>query len=448
MESASVIIRIRNAAGAAQALAAFLVVAFTGVATADDIDGFRETSEAVQTIYREGTPHTTRQGVVRLSYDASESFFPIGIYNGFLDAGDGHNNFALYASSGFNTVFPWRAQDYTAVMESARANALQVIVRDPSDAEMPQFANDPLVMGYELDHEPTMLAQAETALWRLEAFYDRRDAVRAFDPRRPIFTVNSPSITPPYRNSWLAYAEAGDLICFWKYPFFKAPRRTMMQPRSLPEVTALAAEVSHERKPVWYVAQAFKSPINTWFMPSDAEARAMIYAGLVHGATGIIWFVQDSYSVRVARLLGASPNPLLAYPAPPGPIGADKPIPATEEDLASSRRMWSVMERLNRELATLAPAILSPTSRREYRVAVRGSSVSPTPIRTLLKDGPGGPVLLVVNVDAAPVDARFSFDDAPAALEVVFGAEEAPIVINGGWTEQIEAWGVRVYRLR
>ena len=110
--------------------------------------------------------------------------------------------------------------------------------------------------------------------------------------------------------------------------------------------------------------------------------------------------------------------------------------------------MWATIERLNAELAALAPTILSPTSARGYRVAVRGRSASPTPIRALLKEGPDGPVLLMVNIDANSVEARFSFDAPPASLESVFGVAPATVVADGGWTERIEAWGVRVYRLR
>lgn len=431
---------------ASWALAGLLVAAFASPVFADD--GFRETPEAVQTIYRGGAPHTTRQGVPRTAYDAGESFFPIGIYNGLMDAGDGRDAFALYASAGFNSIFPWRDQNFDAVLTAARANGLQLVVRDPTDAELARFAAEPAVLGYDLDHEPTVHAQTETALWRLEAFHDRRAAVRARDPRRPVFTVDSPGITPPYRNSWLAYAEAGDLICFWKYPFFHAPVGTMTGPRGLPEVTALAAQTAREKKPVWFVAQAFRSPINDWFMPDGAQARAMVYAGLIHGATGIVWFTHDSYSSREGRVIGAAPDPKPAYEAPPDRRRLGAPLRATARELAESRGMWSTIERLNAELAALAPAILSPTSARAYRVAVRGRSSSPTPIRTLLKDGPDGPVLLVVNIDASPVEVRFSFKEPFLALEPVFGAASAPAVADSGWSERMEAWGVRVYRLR
>lgn len=435
---------------ASRVLAALAAAMFAAMPSAVADDGFRETPEAVQTIYRNGAPHTTRQGIARLAYDADESFLPIGIYNGLLDAGDGRDGFALYAAAGFNTVFPWRDQDFGAVLASAHANALQLVVRDPSDAELSYLAGDPGVLGYDLDHEPTIHAQTETALWRLEAFRDRRAAVRALDPRRPIFTVDAPAITPPYRNAWLAYAEAGDLICFWKYPFFNAPVGTMAGPRGLPEVTALAVETARERKPVWYVAQAFRSPVNKWFMPNEAQARAMIYAGLIHGATGIVWFTHDGYASRNGRVIGASPEPKADYGITrrEGARDPSPPLRATVRELAESRRMWRTIERLNTELAALAPVVLSPTSARGYRVAVRGTSASPVPIRALLKDGPVGPVLLVANIDANPVEARFTFDGSLAALEPVFGAGPAPALAENGWSERIEAWGVRIYRLR
>lgn len=426
------------------ALAGLLAAAITSPVLADD--GFRETPEAVQTIYRDGVPHTTRQGVPRLVYDARESFFPIGVYNGLMDSGDGRDSFALYAATGFNTVFPWPEEDFDATLATARANGLQLVVRNPNDANVTRLAGDPAILGYELDHEPTRHAQTETALWRLEAFRDRRAAVRALDPRRPVFTVDAPGITPPYRNSWLAYAEAGDVVCFWKYPFFQPPVRTMTGVRGLPEVTALAAQTAREAKPVWYVAQAFRSPINDWFMPDEAQARAMVYAGLIHGATGIVWFTHDSYVSRDGRVLGAAPDPKPDYGGPERRMDG-RALHATARNLVLSRRMWGVIERLNAELAGLGPVILSPTSARAYRVAVRGHSVSPTPIRALLKDGPDGAVLLVVNVDAQPVEARFSFDGSLTALEPVFGAALPPAATENGWTERIEAWGVRVYRL-
>lgn len=426
------------------------MAALLGGASSWAEDVFHDTPGAVQTIYRGGVPHTARDGALRLSYQAGESFFPIGVYNGMLDPGDGSDGFGLLARAGFNAAVPWGAQDFETVLASARDHGLQIVLRDPSDDTVKRFRGDPAILSYEVDHEPTMHAQEETALWRLEAFRERRAAIRALDPRRPVLTVDSPSITPPYRNAWLAYAEASDAITFWKYPFFKAPVRTMDTPRSVPEVTLLAAETGHERKPVWYVAQAFGrhgSDPRDWFMPGETQMRALLYAGLIHGATGVFWFTQDSYVSRDDHVIGAAPDPKPDYRGPER-RRSKPPFQATAQELEQSRRMWNAVVRLNGELQRLTPAILSPTSARDYRIAIRGTSASPTPIRALLKDAPDGLILLAVNIDADPVEARFTFDADVNGLEPLFDSTPAPTVANGAWTERIEPWGVRVYRLR
>ena len=79
---------------------------------------------------------------------------------------------------------------------------------------------------------------------------------------------------------------------------------------------------------------------------------------------------------------------------------------------------------------------------------MRGRSASPTPIRTLLKETPDGLVLLAVNIDATPVEMRISFQAPIDAIEPFFGGQAAPPLRDGAWTERVEAWGARVYRLR
>lgn len=63
----------------------------------------------------------------------------------------------------------------------------------------------------------------------------------------------------------------------------------------------------------------------------------------------------------------------------------------------------------NKEIDALRPALLSPTEKLPYDVEVddHWPAISPEPIRTLLKHDPaGGSVLLLVNVDSAPIHVR------------------------------------------
>jgi len=70
----------------------------------------------------------------------------------------------------------------------------------------------------------------------------------------------------------------------------------------IPESVALAAHINHEKKPIWLCVQAFEaSGFGKWLMPSGREMRAQVYTGIVHGATGIIYFVSQrvSYALPV-----------------------------------------------------------------------------------------------------------------------------------------------------
>jgi hypothetical protein len=110
--------------------------------------------------------------------------------------------------------------------------------------------------------------------------------------------------------------------------------------------------------------------------------------------------------------------------------------------------MWRTVEKLNAELAALAPAVLTPTSRLEYQVSVRGDAVSKTPIRALLKEAQGGFVLLVSNVDRRPLDVRFAFKGQVADLTVLFEERSAPKTRDGVWTDRFGPFGARAYRFR
>jgi hypothetical protein len=45
-------------------------------------------------------------------------------------------------------------------------------------------------------------------------------------------------------------------------------------------------------------------------MPSPREMRGQVYAGIVHGATGIIYFAMDSGVTRDGQVMGIAPRAL------------------------------------------------------------------------------------------------------------------------------------------
>eukprot|EP01050_Picozoa_sp_SAG11_P013449 SAG11_NODE_1573_length_4664_cov_3.235487_1_plen_48_part_10 len=45
-------------------------------------------------------------------------------------------------------------------------------------------------------------------------------------------------------------------------------------------------------------------------MPTPREMRGQVYAGIVHGATGIIYFAMDSGVTRDGEVMGIAPRAL------------------------------------------------------------------------------------------------------------------------------------------
>ena len=55
---------------------------------------------------------------------------------------------------------------------------------------------------------------------------------------------------------------------------------------------------------------AWESIGGPWLMPSPREMRGQVYAGIVHGATGIIYFAMDSGVTRGGEVMGIAPRAL------------------------------------------------------------------------------------------------------------------------------------------
>ncbi len=401
---------------------------------------------------RAGVPHTDRHGRVRLAYDPAASFLPIGLYHALTGRHFGRDyDLAPVRAAGFNTIYPWEGQDFAAVYAAAKAAGLAVIFAHPSDAELRQAAADPdsPVLAWSLDEEPTMHDAAPDWRKRLERFRARRAEIHAHDPGRAAIVIDSDDFTGKSAARWAAWNAAGDVSTHFNYPIRTAPTVSLSTARGIPQSVARAVAINHARKPVWLIEQAFASPRRHWAMPSPAELRAMVYAGFVHGATGVIYFARDSFVTRDDGVIGLAPDPLADYgPTPDFNHDGLPRATAGPDQLAASRALWDAATRINRELATLRPVLLAPTSRRDYRVDIYGKGESRAPIRTMLKETDGTATLIAVNVDRVPVTWRVRFESPVNAPRAMFDAEAAPQRTANGWRDTLPPFGVRIYRFR
>jgi len=397
----------------------------------------------IQIVHQGGAPHTDRQGQPLICYDAARSFLPIGMYHGLTGSHNGRSySFAALKQAGFNTVHGWEGQYLAPLARASAQHGLQLIHHNPSDSDVDAWRGSSSILAWYLDEEPTLREWDPDWEDRFNTFKARRDRIHAMDPGRAVFALDTPYIDPPWRERWLAWSGAGDVSAHWNYPLMGKSTDALTGRRGVPETVATAVEAVAGRRPVWLVVQAFSSPLREWRMPREAELRAMVYAGIVHGATGILYFALDSFVTRDGQVLGVSPNTEPDYgDAPDYNHDGAPPLSVSAEEAERSQSLWRAISKLNGELAHLAPAILSPTAQINYEVVVGVKGAAP--VRTLLKETSEGWTLIAVNVANKSVTAQFDFPHMSRPGRLIIGGTNSPEAQT--WTESFAPFDVKVY---
>lgn len=400
--------------------------------------------QAVRIVYQDGAPHTDRQGRSMLRYDAARSFFPIAIYHGLSGDHHGeHYDFDILKNAGFNAVHGWEGQSFAPLLAAASQTGLQLIHHNPTDADLETGRGHKAILAWYLDEEPTLRAWDPTWEARLERFVVRRAEIRRQDPDRAVFTLDTPYIDPPWWKRWRRWANAGDVSAHWNYPLKGENTTTLSGRRGVGETVTTAVGAVTAKKPVWLTIQAFASPLADWRMPSEAALRAMVYGGVAHGATGIVYFAYDSFVTRDGQVIGVAPKTARDYgDAPDYNRDGEPPLTASPAEQAQSRALWKVIRRLNRELAELTPAILSPTSHLSYEIK---TSREGAPVRVLLKELGEELVLIAVNMDRREVDVQFEFPDIVGVARPFFGGSQRAAF--GDWREKFKPFEVKIFAI-
>ena len=398
-------------------------------------------ASAVQSIYQSGVPHTDAQGNLRSRRD-SASFFPRCIYHAMP------GSFTAIKAAGFNCVHTWEGVGIADVIEELRATGLQLIRHSPTDDEIRSFASDPRILGWYLNEEPTgqthldmeRSGQRDLMAERYRVFVERKAAIKAMDPRHPVFPLDGSDIPPGESAWWDTWNSSGDVTAHDNYPL----RPWTEDLEALARSVSRAVHLNGERKPVWITLQAFGgapglSPPAR--IPTPEELRGMAFTAIIHGATGLILFAYDSRVTREGNVIGIAPETAESYGT-----GAR----ATQPEAARSRALWAGAAALNAELARLAPRILSPTARLAYDVSFSGTARISSPIRTILKQADGGYTLLAANLEGRPMGAGYRFPRNIESVRRLNPDGSVTLVAPEGaeFRDALGAFGAAVYEIR
>jgi len=198
------------------------------------------------------------------------------------------------------------------------------------------------------------------------------------------------------------YADGMDILMVDPYPI---PNRSVAL---VAETVDLVLEATGRTMPVWCVPQAFGG--GEWWArePTWQEQRCMTYLAIVHGATGIQYFIR---------------RPPHNNPFVDG--------------------MWAECRKIAAEVKELTPVLLSHGP----RPAVTSEDAS---LHLTARQHDGQGYLFCVNVDKQPRPISLKCDRAPIESQaaVLFEDRTVPVSPQGEIRDLIDALGVRIYSYR
>ena len=388
--------------------------AWTGSAALMGLVALEAASPSVQRFYTKGVPHTDRHGKALNTWDPDRSFLMIGswgvpesrIYKGV------DYRWHQLVEAHYNTVWPWPMGGYTtqAQLEDAAEHDLQVILMRRIDVRnLESLQKAPQLMGIVWQDEPLVNFGTDAARQGLEQrnFATYQKQIHTVLPDLPVLVNTSPWMVGNGRSPWIQWHRLSDISCHDNYVIWPHTRSLNLgsygsEKNGIADSMQLALEVNQRTKPTWLIVGAFESMDSPqaafpFRYPTPMQLRGMVYSGVIHGATGIVYYAWDSNVTR----FGMAPRRQPDIPGRPS---------ATPMQAIMGETLWHTAASINQELLSLKQEILTPTVIMDYAVQIEGEPITPYPVRTLLKHHhEEGFVLFTVNMDSVPLKARYRF---------------------------------------
>jgi hypothetical protein len=338
-------------------------------------------------------------------------FFPCGFYCHFpaadlatAEAPQGFNMIAAYQGAARDPDQIRAYMDRCAQVGMKVHYDIRVIAQaEPSPAkwealrrEVEALRDHPALLTWYLCDEPD--GQGIPPARLVEAY----NFVKDLDPYHPVTMVFCIARRAP------EYVDAMDILMADPYPIPDHPVTTVSD-----WADQLNRAVGYGM-PLWIVPQAFGGGERWRREPSAREERAMTYLALVHGATGLQYFIRRA------------------------PVG--NPV---------SPSLWSECRRLALEVQELTPVLLAtkhpPVSCEPASVHVTARAVGDPLVRGGRGGASSGLWIIAVNAENRPRAIKLTTDRRfTGAAEVMFEGRQVQVT-NGRLADTIDGFGTRVY---
>lgn len=354
---------------------------------------------------------------------ADDTYFPIAVWL------QSPRNAPKYAAAGINLYIGlWKGPTEEQLAELKR-HGMRVIC-EQNEVGLAHL-DDPMIAGWMHGDEPDNAQPVKDAQGKdtwgpcipPQRIVDDYERIRAKDPSRPVLlnlgqgVANDKWIgrgSGAKLEDYLTYVKGGDIVSFDVYPVASLQGGEDLL-WYVPKGVERLVKWSENKKIIWNCMECTHIG-DANLKPTPAQVKSEVWMGLVHGSTGLIYFVHQF-----------QPN-------------------FCEWALLQDPEMLAAVTALNKQIQSLAPVLNSPT-------VADGATVTPSdanmPIACMVKRRGGATHLFTVGMRNAPVTGTFKVAGLPAAAkaEVIDEGREIAVT-NGEFKDEFTPYAVHLYRIK
>ncbi len=412
-------------------------------------------SAYISEVYSKSVPHVDKKGNTLTKYKENKSFFPIAMWGvPTIDEAFGKSyDWSILKEGNFNTVWTWPT-DYVSALEKGKEQDLQLVLTEPIPEDvLPLINNHPNLLANCWADEPLTIFNIDKMDEIYSNFTEYKNKAKKLAPNLKIFISDTPWIEPQVIDWWIKWNKSGAISCHDSYPIHHKngeASRSLGTGQDMPTSVSLAVSSTEEKKPVWLIVGAFSQPnlFDATFPyrhPTPNQLRSCVYTAIENGATGIVYYIWDSFVSREYNCIGISKDPQIDMGN-----GDPKYTQAKPSDIINAKMCWDTATQVNKEVTELAPVILSPTdTKTKYTVKIEGKGVTEQPIHCMLKKDPkGGYVLFTTNIDASFLKAEYTFMKSISEATTLYENQKPLVVKNDTFSLSYEPFETHVIQIK
>ncbi len=348
-----------------------------------------------------------------------EDFFPVGVWL------QNPARAEEYRDAGIN-IYVGLWQGPTEEQLDALAEAGMYVICHQNETALNHPRNDIIIAWLQQDEPDNAQALPEGGYGPPvppREIVERYEAMREADPTRPVHLNlgqgvawdgwHGRGVRTNHPEDYPEYIQGCDIVSFDIYPVANSREPVQGNLWRVARGVERLVRWSEPHQPVWSFVEA--SGIHTGRTATPAQIKTQIWMSLIHGSTGILYFVHEwEPAFNEAAML------------------------SNEETLAG-------VTAINEQLHELAPVLNSPTVEGRLEAVTEDEDV---PVAAMLKEHEGDAYVFAVVMRDRPAAAAFTVTGLSDGTEVhVTETGETLTTEGGAFTEALDGYETRLYRI-